>query len=292
MQSPGVRRVGRFGTLDVKGIDGDAPFGADPGESDIIALRGNSLGQTEEESDLIAGLDFHDGSIHAQFMIYLDRGRKGSVGTTVGIKRITADILVSLLHNLWIQVLVGQECLLDRLFEQRLRVGALHDSPPRLDDIKSVDRDMVRTRIDLGTENREPGDIECAGQFVEQPGAVPRDHVNHRVGTVDIVVPLNNRAQLTHRFGIRNVGEQPMNQLDVQGYFIRIGVDRVSLGQQTKMGNDLIGGDAGQLTINDFLLDHMLARQIPGVNLVAQVQTFQSPAVEGSVEGVFVTVPK
>ena len=65
--------------FDVKCVDGDAALGADACESGIEAVVGDGFSEAIKEANLVAGLDFHDGTFHGEFVVNLDGGRKGTV---------------------------------------------------------------------------------------------------------------------------------------------------------------------------------------------------------------------
>ena len=97
-----------IGAFDIERVDRDAPLRADAGKGDVEAVVGNGLREAIEQTDLIAGLDFHDGAFHRQLVVDVHGGRKRAVqGFAVGSGLVTGGSdLFSLGDDLRIKVLV------------------------------------------------------------------------------------------------------------------------------------------------------------------------------------------
>ena len=90
-----------------------------------------------------------------------------------------------------------------------------------LDHGEGVDRDVVAAGDHPGPENVEAGDAEGAGQLVEEAGPVPGHHVDHRERAVEVVLPVDHRAQRSDRIGRGDGFQQLVDHPDVQGDFAR-----------------------------------------------------------------------
>ena len=140
----------------------------------------------------------------------------------------------------------------------------MNDAASGFDDVEGIDGDVVGAGNDFCAENTKPGDAQGSGKFVEEPGAVPRHDVHHREGAIEIVFPVDDRAQRSDGIGRRDRGEKFVHHLDVQRDLGPFRVDKIAVGQETEMGRDLIIADAGDALGDEFLLGHELLGFVAG----------------------------
>ena len=77
----------------------------------------------------------------------------------------------------------------------------------------------------------------------------------------------------------------------MQGDLAGIGVDEIPLRQQVEMRRDLILADAGNLFRDELAVSHFEAGVEAGFERFTVDQAFEGGAEEGSMEGIFVSIP-
>lgn len=296
VQARGVGDGAVVGVFDIKGVDGHAALGADAGEGDVEALVADGLAQAEQQADFVARLDFHDGALHGELVVNVDRRREGGVHR-IGVfpaRKIAGGRrqLARLRHDVGIKVLVLHERGFDCPREDVLDIGALDHPAAGLDDVKCVDGDVVAAGDDFGPQDGQPGDAEGSGQLVEQASAIPGHHVHDRERTVEVVLPIDDGHEGADGLGIRNGIEQPVHHLDMEGNLARVRVDEIPLGQQVEMRRDLVQADTRDALGGEFLKGHLQALRVVRCERRAVDKPLERRPEERGVERVLVAVPE
>src|SRR3954471_17968667 len=78
----------------------------------------------------------------------------------------------------------------------------------------------------------------------------------------------------------------------MEGDFVRIGVDEVSVGKETEVGVDFVRADAGNRLRDEVLLGHFFLFLQGSVKSFTLFEPLERSPVQGGVQRVLVTIPE
>jgi hypothetical protein len=151
---------------------------------------------------------------------------------------------------------------------------------------------VVRPRDDLRPEDVQPRHAERAGELVKEARAVPRHDVDDRQRPVEVVLPVDDRAQRPDRVGRRYRLQELVHHLDVERDLAPVREDEIAVGKEAEMGRDLVVAYPGDAPGYKFLLGHLALFLMTGVDRSPEPQALKGVSIKGSMEGVLVAVPK